>query len=81
MSGRSSRLEVRNPILALPAMARVRTLPREAREALAAVLDDIRADAAGRADRSWQQKKGPMAAYWRAVSVYALHIRRAVNRP
>ena len=78
MTARSNRLDVRNPILALPAMARVRALPPAAREALAAVLDDVRADGA---ERSWQQKKGPMAAYWKAVSVYALHIRRAVKRP
>lgn len=78
-SARSARREVRNPILGLPAMAKVRALPRDAKEALAAVLDDIRADSAHRAERSWRQKKAPMAAYWKAVSVYARHIRRAVR--
>jgi hypothetical protein len=81
VTARSNRIEVRNPILALPAMAKVRALPPAALEALAAVLDDVRTDAAGRAELSWRQRKAPMAAYWKAVSVYALHIRRALQRP
>lgn len=80
MSGgeRSSRTEVRNPILGLPAMRGVALLPPAARSALAALLADIRADAAERAQTCWKAHKAPMAAYWKAVSVYAGHIRRAV---
>lgn len=78
---RCSRADVRNPVLTLPAIAALRALPPEIRTGLAAVLDDLRADAAVRAERSWRQRKAPMAAYWRAVSVYSRHIARALRRP
>jgi len=76
---RSARRAVRNPILALPCMTGVALLPPEAKAALRAILADMRADAAARAQTSWKQNKGPMAAYWKAVSVYALHIGRAIR--
>lgn len=79
MTDRSARMEVRNPILGLPSMAAMEALPPEAREALRGVLLDISRDAAGRAEKSWRQNKGPMAAYWKAVSVYAKHIRNALR--
>lgn len=68
-----------NPVLGLPAAVRLQALPPEAKAALVAVLRDIRSDAATRAEESWKRNKGPMAAYWKAVSVYALHISRAVR--
>lgn len=76
---RSSNAEVRNPLLKLPAAERIRTLPPEAREALAALLHDLSHDARERAEKSWRQNKAPMAAYWKAVSVYAGHLRRVVR--
>jgi hypothetical protein len=76
---RSTRREVRNPVLGLPAARRIQALSPEAREALQAILRDIAIDANNRAQTSWRQSKGPMAAYWKAVSVYAKHIRAAVN--
>jgi hypothetical protein len=79
MSDRSARIEVRNPLLALPAMAALRALPPDARVAICALVADLRIDAARRAEESWRKNKGPMAAYWKAVSVYALHIGRALR--
>lgn len=76
---RSNRPEVRNPVLALPAAARLRALDAPMREALRAVLLDIREDARGRAETCWRRHKAPMAAYWKAVSVYAGHLARAVK--
>lgn len=76
---RSSLAEVRNPVLALPAVAQLRALPPESRRALAAVLKDLGGDARHRAQKAWDSGKGPMAAYWRAVSVYARHIGQAVR--
>ncbi len=76
---RSLRPDVRNPILALPAAGALAALPPEAREALAAVLGEIAADARTRADKCWRTHKAPMAAYWKACAVYAGHIRRAVR--
>ncbi len=80
MLTRSSRPETRNPLLALPSADRLAELPPEAREALRAVLTDIRADAAERAQTCWKRHKAPMAAYWKAVSVYAGHTARALRK-
>ena len=79
MNDRSSLAQVRNPVLTLPAMAAVQALPPEARAALAAVLRDISLDARQRAQKSWRQNKGPMAAYWKAVGAYAHHLFRAAK--
>lgn len=78
--GRSSRPEIRNPLLKLRAAEQIRALPPEARQALAALLLDLSQDARERADESWSRNKAPMAVYWKAVSVYAGHLHR-VARP
>lgn len=72
MGARSSRAEVRNPVLALPAVARLRALSPEARLALLSVLLDIQSEARLRAERSWQSRKPPVAAYWAACGVSTL---------
>lgn len=77
---RSNRAEVRNPVLALPAIRRLNALPPPARDALAAVLDDIATDARARAEACWRKHKAPMAAYWKAVAVYARHTARALRK-
>ncbi|MBY5827407.1 hypothetical protein [Rhizobium leguminosarum] len=77
---RSSQAEVRNPLLALPAAQHINALPREARQALSSLLRELSLDARERAEKSWRQNKAPMAAYWKAVSVYAGHLHR-VARP
>lgn len=79
MSARSNRPEVRNPVLALPAMAELRMLSHASRAAMARLLMDLHRDAAERADKCWRKHKGPMAAYWKAVAVYAKHTARAVR--
>ena len=76
---RSTRPEVRNPVLGLPAVERLLALPPESREAIAALMGDLSHDARVRAQESWRKNKGPMAAYWKAVGAYATHIRRAVR--
>ena len=75
---RSSRPDVRNPVLALPVARHLAELPPETRVVLAAVLEGIREDAAERAEACWRRHKASMAAYWKAVAVYARHIRRAL---
>jgi hypothetical protein len=79
MTERSNRPEVRNPVLALPAAARLQELPVEARRALSDLFGDISKDAHRRAQESWRKNKGPMAAYWKAVGAYATHIKRVVR--
>lgn len=81
MADRSSRAEVRNPVLALPGIATLMDLPAPMREAFAVVLMDLSVSAAEKAQSSWRRNKGPMAVYWKAVSVYAKHIARALRRP
>lgn len=79
MGARSSKAEVRNPVLALPAVARLRALSPEARLALQSALLDIQSEARLRAERSWRSRKPPVAAYWAACGVYAGHIARAIG--
>jgi hypothetical protein len=76
---RSSQPEVRNPILGLPAAVRIKKLPQPVREALSDLLKELAVDAQVRADKCWRSHKAPMAAYWKAVAVYARHIARAVR--
>lgn len=73
---RSLRTDVRNPLLSLPAAARIAGLSPEAREAIAALLADISQDARKRAEKCWRTHKAPMAAYWKAVAVYAGHAKK-----
>lgn len=80
LQNRSNRAEVRNPILALPSARRLADLSPAERNTLIALLLDIKADAAERASECWRKHKAPMAAYWKAVSVYSGHIARAIRR-
>lgn len=77
---RANRAEVRNPLLALPGMRAMQMLPRETRIAMIALLRDIAKDARERAEQCWRKHKAPMAAYWKAVSVYAGHTAKALAR-
>lgn len=79
-AGRSNRADVRNPVLGLASAAGLDQVDAGALRALAAVLRGIKADAADRAEKAWRKHKAPMAAYWKAVSVYAGHIARAVDQ-
>lgn len=76
---RSNRREVRNPLLALPGVLKLQRLPPPVREALRDVLREIALDARQRAQQCWKTHKAPMAAYWKAVSVYAGHLARVLN--
>ncbi|WP_286774276.1 hypothetical protein [Sphingomonas sp. 66-10] len=78
---RSSKREVRNPLLALAGVAALRSLPIEVRQQLADAARAIQADARDRADKCWRKHKAPMAAYWKAVGVYAGHFARAIKDP
>lgn len=79
MSARSTKAEVRNPVLALPSVNRLRALSPEVRSVLQAVMLEIQRDARVRAENSWRSRKPPVAAYWAACGVYAGHIARAIG--
>jgi hypothetical protein len=80
-NARSSRADVRNPVLALPGVAALRALDPSTRAAIAAAMRTIQADARERADKRWKTHKAPMALYWKAVGAYAGHLARALSRP
>lgn len=81
-SARSSRADVRNPLLRLGAMRTlVATTDPGTLRRLASMLRDLAFDANDRAQRSWRKGKAPMAAYWKAVSVYAKHTAHAIQSP
>lgn len=80
---RSNRPDVRNPLLALPAARRLAELLEDHPEIQAAtreLLVELAADSRARAELSWRKHKAPMAAYWKAVAVYAKHTSRLFRR-
>lgn len=76
MKNRSLRPDVRNPLLGLPGAKEIASLPAESRAAIRLLLEGIASDARQRAEKCWRTHKAPMAAYWKAVAVYAGHARR-----
>ena len=68
-----------NPVLKLPAFQRLTELDELQKAALEHLLRDLGRDARCLAEQSWRRNKGPMAAYWKAVSVYANHTARALR--
>lgn len=68
-----------NPLLRLPAGKALLTLPAEDRQRIEAVMRELREQANHEADIAWKRRKGPMAAYWRAVATYARHIATALR--
>jgi hypothetical protein len=70
----------KNPLLNLPAGKALLALPRADRDRIATVMKDLREQADREAEKSWKKRKGPMAAYWRAVATYARHTRHALTR-
>lgn len=69
-----------NPLLRLPAGKALLDLPGEDRKRIEAVMRDLRAQADKEAELAWSRRKGPMAAYWRAVATYARHIAHALSK-
>lgn len=69
-----------NPLLKLPAAASLLKLPAEQRQILVPLMEALRTQANEEAEKAWKRRKGPMAAYWRAVSTYARHIAHALRR-
>ncbi|WP_353254703.1 hypothetical protein [Burkholderia anthina] len=68
-----------NPLLQLPAARDLLALPAESRRAVSSVLRALRTQANAEAEIAWSRRKGPMAAYWRAVSTYARHLAHAID--
>lgn len=73
---RSSKPDVRNPLIHLPAAAAIQSLPADSKATLKALLKEISSDARARATKAWVTHKAPMAVYWKAVAVYTNHLQR-----
>lgn len=69
-----------NPLLQLPAGKALMQLPREDRARIEVVLRELREQANAEAEAAWSRRKGPMAAYWRAVSTYSRHLAHALSQ-
>lgn len=67
-----------NPLLRLPAGKALLELPEGDRRRIEAVMRELRDQANREADKAWKRRKGPMAAYWRAVATYSRHIAHAL---
>lgn len=78
---RSTKAVVRNPLLALPAAVKLQQLlalpqNREVGLTIRALLTEMAGAARVTAEKSWRDRKAPMATYWQCVSVYAKHTRK-----
>lgn len=70
-----------NPLLKLPAAQQLLALPPSPEKALIEQLfREIRGEADKLAEQSWRKRKGPMAAYWRAVATYARHVAHMLSK-
>jgi hypothetical protein len=79
--GRSAKMEVRNPVLALPAArAIIDQVDPDTRRLLGTLLRQLAAQASIEAEKCWRRGKAMMGAYWRVVAVYAKHIAHAIDR-
>lgn len=73
---RSTKPDIRNPLLGLPSVIALQDLSPEARAALKEMLRNISKDCRVRANKAWASHKAPMAAYWKSLAVYANHMQR-----
>lgn len=80
-SGRSKRERriVANPLLGLPAAAKLQALPPESRAALREVLLELGEQSKAKSEACWRNHKGLIAAYWKAVGVYCRHFARLLK--
>ncbi|KQO24213.1 hypothetical protein ASF11_21750 [Acidovorax sp. Leaf76] len=69
-----------NPLLKLPAGRALLALPPADRLRIEGVMRELREQANTEAENAWRRKKGPMAAYWRAVATYARHTAHALSK-
>jgi hypothetical protein len=78
-TARSSLASVRNPVVGLRSFKKLQRIPQIQRLALRAIYRELAIDCRRRAEKCWLTHKAPMAAYWKAQSVYAGHIAKALR--
>lgn len=79
MKARSTREDVRNPLLTLPEAVAMRDLPPEAKAALRKALLAFKASCREKAEKCYRTHKPPMYAYWKAWAVNAGHAARLLK--
>lgn len=80
MADRSSRADVRNPILALPAAREIiDEAPPEVRAWLKRLLLELNAQCREKEVEAYRKRKGPMTSYWMAAATYVKHIAHALR--
>ncbi|MCD6674873.1 MAG: hypothetical protein LT106_18725 [Burkholderiaceae bacterium] len=77
---RARRLRIIEDMMRGASGGRLRVLPPEAREALRAVLLDLRREAGAKKEAAQGRHKMWTATYWHVVAVYSLHIARALRK-
>lgn len=77
--GRGARLDVRNPVLRLPAAQQILDMPVEQRRPLGILLRQLADQANSEAERSRKRNKHMMFAYWKVAAVYIKHVARAID--
>jgi len=78
---RSSRADVRNPMLAIPEVqAEFEKLSPEASAALERVLRALSKTWRAKAEHSWKTRKPPLASYWAQNAVNARHLALAIQK-
>lgn len=71
-----------NPLIDLPAAQDLHSLLHtspEVQARLCQLLRELGAQADAQAEHCWRKHKPPMAAYWKAVAVYARHAARSLQ--
>jgi hypothetical protein len=76
---RSTRPAVRNPLLALRSITLLAQAPEAARANLQFLARRIARECADRAKDAWIRRRRDDAVFWRATSVYAGHLSRALG--
>lgn len=77
---RSNRPDVRNPMLALPGLARFADFEPAVVEALAVLMTEYETVCRQNAETCWRRHKAPMASYWKIWAVNLRHARVALRR-
>jgi hypothetical protein len=69
-----------NPLMGLPAMSALASMPIWVRATLVQLMAEIKQWAEAKAQHSWKKRKAPLAAYWLACGVYAGHVGRGLRK-
>lgn len=76
---RDTLAETRNPLLKLPSVRKLIEMPEDSKAVMRQLCLELSREANEQAQYCWKKYKAPMAAYWKAVSVWAKHFARLLK--